>query len=169
MKGKHLRSIREDHGTLDFQHEVPPRHPVYLRVADVCHGGGRRPQDAAPRLSARASHSCSLIYIGQYLLRFGSFCRVIHSYCQAHLGYSDRDVHPSAVHRSTEHLHQHRPPAKIHLMITPRSGPTPMGTPQWITASSLWWPQMGIGPATAPVGIPLLEDQNLMPKPLALG
>jgi hypothetical protein len=68
------------------------------------------------------------------------------------------------------HLHRYRPPAKIYLMITLRSGPAPVGTPQRIVASSLWWPQTGIGPATAPVDIPLLEDQrHLMPKLLALG
>jgi hypothetical protein len=61
-------------------------------------------------------------------------------------------------------------PAEIHLMITLRSGLVPVGTPPRTAASSLWWSQEGIGPATAPVGIPLLEDQrHLMPKPLALG
>jgi hypothetical protein len=55
-------------------------------------------------------------------------------------------------------------------MATLRSGPTPAGTPQGTTASFLWWPQMGIGFATAPVDIQLLEDQRcLMPKPLAQG
>jgi hypothetical protein len=33
---------------LKFSHEVPFRHPVYLRVANVRHWRGRRPQDAAP-------------------------------------------------------------------------------------------------------------------------
>jgi hypothetical protein len=55
-----------------------------------------------PRASTRASHSYSLIYIRQYLLRFQSFCRVIHSHHQAHLGYSDHDVHPPAIHQSTK-------------------------------------------------------------------
>jgi hypothetical protein len=42
-----LRSVREDHGTLEFRHEVPSWHSVYLRVANICRWGGRRPQDAA--------------------------------------------------------------------------------------------------------------------------
>jgi hypothetical protein len=33
---------------LDFRCEVPSWHTVYLRVTDVCHWGGWRPQDAAP-------------------------------------------------------------------------------------------------------------------------
>jgi hypothetical protein len=97
-RGKRSRSIREDHGTLDFWYEVPSRHPVYRRVTDVCRWGGWRPQDAAPRASARASHFCSVICIRQYLLRLRSICRVIHSHCQARLGYSDRDVHPLDIH-----------------------------------------------------------------------
>jgi hypothetical protein len=36
-----------------------------------------------PRASARASCSGSFIYIGRCLFRFGSFCRVINSQCQA--------------------------------------------------------------------------------------
>jgi hypothetical protein len=44
-------------------------------------------------------------------------------------------------------------------MTTLRSGPAPVGTPQRMATSVLWWPQTGIGPATAPVDIPLLEDQ----------
>jgi hypothetical protein len=79
---------------LEFGHEVPFRHTVYLRVANICCWGGWRPQDAASRASARASYSCSCIYIGRFLLRFGSFYRVIHSHRQAHLRYFDRDVHP---------------------------------------------------------------------------
>jgi hypothetical protein len=47
--GKHLRSVREDNGTLSFRHEVSSRHPVYLWVADICRWGGPRPQDATPR------------------------------------------------------------------------------------------------------------------------
>jgi hypothetical protein len=156
---------------LDFRHEVPSRHPVYLRVADVCRWGGQRPQDADPRASTRASHSCSLIYIRQYLLRFGSVCRVIHSHRQACLGYSDRERQPSGY--SPEHrvyLHRHHPPVEIHLMSTLRLGPMPVGNPQKTAVSSLWWPQTGIGPATALVGIPLLEDQrHLMSKPLVRG
>jgi hypothetical protein len=38
----------------------------------------------------------------QCLLRFGPFCRVIHSHRQDRSGYSDRDVHPPAIHRSIE-------------------------------------------------------------------
>jgi hypothetical protein len=57
-----------------------------------------------PRANTRASHSCSLIYIRQYLLRFRSVYRVIHSYYQAPSGYSDRDVHPPDIHRSTEFI-----------------------------------------------------------------
>jgi hypothetical protein len=64
--------------------------------------GEERHQDAAPRASARASHSCSLIYVGQNLLRFGSFCRVIHSHRQTRSGYSDRDVYPLTIHQSTK-------------------------------------------------------------------
>jgi hypothetical protein len=64
--------------------------------------GGRRPQDATLRANARVSHSYSFIYIGWSLLRFGSFCRVIHSHCQARSGYPDRDVHPLVIHQSTE-------------------------------------------------------------------
>jgi hypothetical protein len=103
-RGKHSRSIREDHVTLYLRYEVFSRHLVYLRVADVCRWGGRRPQGATPRASVIASHSCSLIYIRQYLLRFGSVCRVIHSNCQARSGYYDRDVHPPDIHRSTEFI-----------------------------------------------------------------
>jgi hypothetical protein len=69
-------------------------------------GGGGRTETSRcyPRASVRASHSYSLIYIGQYLLRFGSFCRVIHSQHQARSGYFDRDVHPPAIHRSTKFI-----------------------------------------------------------------
>jgi hypothetical protein len=169
-RGKHSRSIWKDYDTLDFRHEVPSRHSVYLRVTDVYRWGGRRPQDAAPRASARASHSCSLIYIRQYLLRFGSVCRVIHSHRQARSGIP---IVTSTLGHSPEHrvhLHRHRPPTEIHLMITLKSGSTHVGTPRRTTVSSLWWPQTGIGPATTPVGIPLLEDQRrLMHKPLAWG
>jgi hypothetical protein len=38
------------------------------------------------------------------LLRFESVCRVIHSHHQAHSGYSDRDVYPPDIHRSTEFI-----------------------------------------------------------------
>jgi hypothetical protein len=55
-------------------------------------------------------------------------------------------------------------------MSTPRLGPARVGNMQRIAASSLWWPQTGIGPTTAPVGIPLLEDQRRpVPKHLARG
>jgi hypothetical protein len=57
-----------------------------------------------PRASARASHSCSLIDIRQYLLRFGSVCRVIHLHRQARSVYSDRDIHPLDIHQSTEFI-----------------------------------------------------------------
>jgi hypothetical protein len=61
-------------------------------------------------------------------------------------------------------------PVEIHLISTPRSGPVPVRNSQRTTVSSLWWPQMGIGPATALVGIPLLKDQRRpMSKPLARG
>jgi hypothetical protein len=43
-----LRSVREDHDTLKFQHEVPSWRPVYLRITDVCRWRGQRPQDATP-------------------------------------------------------------------------------------------------------------------------
>jgi hypothetical protein len=65
-----------------------------------------------PRDSARASCSCSFIYIGRYLLRFGSFCRVIHSHRQARSAYSDRDVYPPAIRRSIEF---------VFISIVPRS------------------------------------------------
>jgi hypothetical protein len=39
-------------------------------------------------------------------------------------------------------------------------GQAPVENLQRTTASSLWWPQMGISSATAPVDIPLLEDQR---------
>jgi hypothetical protein len=71
-----------------------------------------------------------------------------------------RSRRPPSGH-SSEHrvrLRRHRPPVEIHLMTTPRSGSTSAGTPQRTTASFLWWPQTGIGSATAPVDIPLLED-----------
>jgi hypothetical protein len=52
----------------------------------------------------------------------------------------------------------------------PKIGPVPAGTLQRTDASFLWWPQTGIGPATALVDIPLLKDQrHLMPKLLARG
>jgi hypothetical protein len=52
----------------------------------------------------------------------------------------------------------------------PEIGPVHVGTLQRTTVSSLWWPQTGIGPATAPVDIPLLKDQRrLMPRLLVLG
>jgi hypothetical protein len=38
------------------------------------------------------------------LLRFGSVCRLIHSHHQVRSGYSDRDVHPPGIHRSTEFI-----------------------------------------------------------------
>jgi hypothetical protein len=38
------------------------------------------------------------------LLRFRSVCRVIHSHRQAHSGYSDHDVHPLDIHRSTKFI-----------------------------------------------------------------
>jgi hypothetical protein len=67
-------------------------------------------------------------------------------------------------------LHRHRPSIKIYLVTIPRSRPAPAKTLQRAAASFLWWPQMGIRPATAPVDIPLLEDQRRpMPKPLARG
>jgi hypothetical protein len=103
-KGEHSRSVRKDHGTLDFRHEVSSQHPVYLRVADIFRGGGRRSQDATPRASARASHSFSFIYIGRYMLSFRSFCMAIHSHRQARSEYSDCDVHPLAIHQSTEFI-----------------------------------------------------------------
>jgi hypothetical protein len=56
------------------------------------------------------------------------------------------------------------------MMTTPKLGLAPAGTPQRTAASFLWWLQTGIGPATAPVDITLLEDQrHLMPKLLARG
>jgi hypothetical protein len=105
-------SVREDHGILEFRHEVPSRHPVYLRVTDVCRRRGWRPQDAAPRASAGASYSCSFICIERCLLRYRSFCRVIDPHRQAHLGYFDHDVHPPAIRRSIEF---------IFIGIVPRS------------------------------------------------
>jgi hypothetical protein len=39
-----------------------------------------------PQGQRRASYSCSFIYIGRCLLRFGSFCRVIHLHRQARSG-----------------------------------------------------------------------------------
>jgi hypothetical protein len=59
---------------------------------------------------------------------------------------------------------------EMHLISTPRSGPAPVGNLQRTAVSSLWWSQTGIGPATTPVGIPLLEDQRRpVPKPIARG
>jgi hypothetical protein len=65
-----------------------------------------------PRASARASCSGSFIYIGRCLFRFESFCRVINSQRQARSGYSDRDVHHSAIHRSIEF---------VFISLVPRS------------------------------------------------
>jgi hypothetical protein len=42
-----LRSIREDHDTLNVRHQVFSWHLVHLQVNDDCRGGGWRSQDAA--------------------------------------------------------------------------------------------------------------------------
>jgi hypothetical protein len=120
--GKHLRSVREDNGTLSFRHEVSSRHPVYLWVADICRWGGPRPQDAAPKASARAFHSCSLIYIRQYLLKFGSVCRVY----MCHLTTDRHDASWGAASHVVSRVGQ-----AVHEMVIP-----------WRThrrGLELWW------------------------------
>jgi hypothetical protein len=77
---QHSRSVREDHVILDIQRQVSSRHPVYLWVTDICRGGEQRPQDAATRAGVEASHSSFFIYIGQCLLKIGSYCGVIYSH-----------------------------------------------------------------------------------------
>jgi hypothetical protein len=148
---------------LDLRHEVPSRHPVYLWVADVCHWGGRRPQDATPGASTRASYSCSLIYIRQYLLRFRSICKLIRGIL---IMMSTLWTFTRAPSSSSSASSPSRDSSDEYLEIRPML----VGNPQRTTISSLWWPQTGIGPTIAPVGIPLLEDQrHPMPKPLARG
>jgi hypothetical protein len=46
-------------------------------------------------------------------------------------------------------------------MITPRSGSTPVGTPQRTSASSLWWPQTGIGPRNSSSGYPIIGRSEI--------
>jgi hypothetical protein len=50
-RGKRSRSIREDHGTLDIQRQLPLQHPVHLRIIDICCGGRWESQDAATGLA----------------------------------------------------------------------------------------------------------------------
>jgi hypothetical protein len=85
-----------------FDMKLPLSTQFTFRSLTFAVGEGRDLKMLPPGPTARASHSCSLIYIKQYLLRFGSICSVIHSLRQAHSGYSDRDVHPLDINWSTE-------------------------------------------------------------------
>jgi hypothetical protein len=62
----------------------------------------------------------------------------------------------SSGHAPEHRVRPHRPcpPIKGHPKITLRSGSAPAEAPQTSTASSLWWLQTKISPATAPAGIP---------------
>jgi hypothetical protein len=54
-RGKRSRSVQEDHGSMDIQHQVPLHHLIYLRVIDVCHGGRWKPQDADPETQLKTT------------------------------------------------------------------------------------------------------------------
>jgi hypothetical protein len=122
---------------------------------------GPAPEHPTPAPSSTSGSTCSDLdpFVGLYI-RITKFVRgipIMTSILRAFIGAPSSSSSASS-------------PAEIHLMSTPRSGPAPMGNPQRTTVSSLWWPQTGIGPVTAPMGIPLLEDQRRpMPKPLARG
>jgi hypothetical protein len=105
-RGKHSRSVWEDHDTLNIQRQVSLRHWIYLRIIDVWHGGKWKPQDADPSGSTKASRtgvwrssisSGHLIYIRWCLLRSGSLCRIIYLHRQIRSGNPDRGIYPPDV------------------------------------------------------------------------
>jgi hypothetical protein len=67
-------------------------------------------------------------------------------------------LQPTTGHRACPH--QQRPPIKTQLMITPRSGKVPIGTPPKRAASLLWWPQLEGLRRTALANIPSSGHQN---------
>jgi hypothetical protein len=151
---------------LNFRHEVLSRHLVYLRIADVCRWGGRRPQDAAPGPApehptpAPSSTSGSTysgldpfagLYIHTTKLAWG--IPIVTFTLRTFTGASSSSSSASSPSRDSSDEY-------------PEIGASACGKSVEDTVSSLWWPQIGIGPATALVGIPLLEDQRrLVPKP----
>jgi hypothetical protein len=168
--GERSRSVQEDHNTLNIRHEVRSWHPVYFGSLTFAVGEdedlkmlppGPAPEHPTYAPSSTLGSACSGLdpFVGLYI-RTTKLIRgipIVTSTLRPFTGASSSSSSASS-------------PAEIHLMITPRSGLAPAGTPQSTAASSLWWPQMGIGPATAPIDIPLLKDQRrLMPKLLVLG
>jgi hypothetical protein len=71
-RGKRSRSVRENHDTLDVQHQVSMRHSAHLRVIDLCHRGRRRPDDASPKVGTSTPSSGFIIDTRRILLRIGS-------------------------------------------------------------------------------------------------
>jgi hypothetical protein len=109
--GKCSRSVREDHGTLNIQHQVLLRHSVYLRVINVCHGGKMENSCSDPSASTKAPHvgiwtifisSGHLIYIWRWLPRSEFVCRAIPLCRQVHSRNPDRGIYPSAIGWSIE-------------------------------------------------------------------
>jgi hypothetical protein len=105
-RGKRSRSIREDHGTLDFQHQILLWQSVHLWVIDVCCQGRWKPWVTDSGASTKTScvglwisniSSGQLIYIRWGLFRFESLCWVVPSRHHDNTGAPDRGTHLPAI------------------------------------------------------------------------